>query len=511
MDINNDEISEKNKEYEDDADKEVLEFAYSMSKRNNPDYQLLHQIMKEKDTIRRKFKKKDVSMWLDNPANNEENLRNVHLFLLNQSMFYKRLINYFSTILTFDHILVPLGCNKTKFKSKRFKEDYYSALNFLETVNIKDQFTAIIKTLVGEGIGYYFLRETENDLVFQKMPSKHCKIVGKNNIGYEYAMDMSYFNNKESQLKNYPLEIKRAYERYKKSKNGSAKFQKFNNAVAPVFKFDEDTVVAIPPFIALYYDIFDLFDFKDIIKNRMLLDNWKVLFQRIPMDTNKNANKNANKGSFKFDLKRATYFHNAVKKNLPKGVTVVTSPMEITGVNTERTQGKEGMLNYAENSFYNSAGVSNLLFNSEKTGSIGLKYSIQVDEMFVLGLYRQPERWINYKLKSKTKENKFKVIFPDLTRFNQEEKLDTYLKTAQFGFPKSLVACAMGVTPNEFKWLTDFENAMGLIEELKPLNSSHTATDKKGVGREKKGLNDNPADSTVVGQDNESNDDKAGV
>lgn len=507
MNINNDEISGKSKEYENNTYKEVLEFANSMGKRNNQDYQLLNQILKEKDSIYRKFSKDDVSRWLDNPSNNENNLRDVHLFLLNQSMFYKRLINYFSTILTFDYILVPLGNNKTKFKSKLFKEDYYSALNFLEALNIKDRFTTIIKTLVGEGIGYYFLRETENDLVLQQMPSRYCKIVGKNNIGYEYAMDMSYFNNKESQLKNYPLEIKRAYERYKKSKNGSAKLQKFNNAVAPVFKFDEDTVVAIPPFIALYYDIFDLFDFKDIIKNRMLLDNWKVLFQRIPMNTNKDAKKN----SFMLDLKNATQFHNAVKKNLPKGMSVVTSPMEITSVNTERTQGKEGMLNYAENSFYNSAGVSNLLFNSEKTGSIGLKYSIQVDEMFVLGLYRQPERWINYKLKSKTKENKFKIIFPDLTRFNQEEKLDTYLKTAQFGFPKSLVACAMGLTPNEFKWLTDFENAMGLIEELKPLSSSHTATDKKGVGKEKKDLNDNPADSTVVGQDNESNNNRAGV
>lgn len=507
MDINNKETLQENKEYENDTYQEVLEFAYSVGGINNQDYRLLNQILKEKDSIHRKFSKDDVSRWLDNPANNEDNLRDVHLFLLNQSMFYKRLINYFSMILTFDHVLIPITNNKTKFKSKIFKEDYNSALDFLEMMNIKDQFSTVVRNIVGEGVGYYFLRETKNNLVFQSMPSKYCKIVGKNNIGYEYAMDMSYFNGKESQLGNYPLEIRNAYKKYKKSKNSNARFKKFNNTVAPVFKFDEDTAVAIPPFIALYYDIFDLFDFKDMIKNKMLLDNWKILFQRIPMDTNKDAKKN----SFMLDLKNATQFHNAIKKNLPKGMSVVTSPMEITSVNTERTQGKEGMLNYAENSFYNSAGVSNLLFNSEKTGSVGLKYSIQVDEMFVLNLYRQFERWINYKLTLRTTENKFKIIFPDLTRFNQEDRLDTYLKTAQFGFPKSFVACAMGLTPNEFKGLTDFENSMGLIEELKPLQSSHTSTEKNDVGRQKKDINDNPADSTIIGQDNESNDNRAGA
>ena len=65
-------------------------------------------------------------------------------------------------------------------------------------------------------------------------------------------------------------------------------------------------------------------------------------------------------------------------------------------------------------------------------------------------------------------------MFPDITYFNRQEKTDSYFKMAQFGFPKSLVACAMGLTPFEFKGLNDFENATNLIEELRPLQSSHT-------------------------------------
>lgn len=500
-------LTKKEEEEQKEIYNQVLNFANSVGGRGNPDYQLLNQILKEQETVYRKFTKDEISRWLDSPSNNENNLRKVHLFLLDQSMFYKRIINYFSMILTFDHLLIPIVNEKKNYKTKAFKKDHFLALEFLEKIKIKDQFLNIMKKVVGEGVGYYYIREAKNDITFQDMPSNYCKIIGKNNIGYEYAMDMSYFDNRLDQLLNYDIGVRNAYKRYKNSKDRKSKFQKFSNTIAPVFKFDEDSVVATPPFIALYYDIIDLFDFKDMIKNKMLLDNWKILFQRIPMKNDKDAKKN----DFMLDLTNATQFHKAVKKNLPKGMSVVTSPMEITSVVTERSQGKEGMLGYAENSFYNSAGVSNLLFNSEKAGSIGLKYSIQVDEMFVLSLYRQFERWINYKIRLKTEENKFKILFPDITRFNQEDKIDTYLKTAQFGFPKSLVACAMGLTPNELEGLIEFENATGIIEKLKPLQSSHTSAEKNDVGREKKGLNDNPADSTIVGQDNESNDNRAGA
>ena len=110
--------------------------------------------------------------------------------------------------------------------------------------------STVVRNIVGEGVGYYFLRETKNNLVFQSMPSKYCKIVGKNNIGYEYAMDMSYFNGKESQLGNYPLEIRNAYKKYKKSKNSNARFKKFNKQL---HQFNlMKTAVAIPPFSTIF-------------------------------------------------------------------------------------------------------------------------------------------------------------------------------------------------------------------------------------------------------------------
>lgn len=470
---------------------QMLQFMKQVT--NNLDYKLLNQILKEQDVINKKYKKEDVAKWLDNPSNNEASLRKVHLYLLGQSMFYRRIIDYFASILTFDYVLIPMCKNPKDLESTAFQKSYYNTLDFLEKFNIKDQFIRMMKQITGEDVGFYFLREEKDTITMQKMPTDYCKIVDFNNIGYVYAMDMSYFDKNGVNIENYANEVKQAYKLYK---NKGDKLQRLENTTAPLFKFNENTAIVTPPFISLYYDIFDLMDFKELIKNKALLDNWKILFQRIPMKNDKDASIN----NFLIDLDTAGQFHNAIKQNLPqKGVSVVTSPMEVSSVITDKNQSQNSLLEYAETSFYNSVGVSNLLFNSSNSGTIGLSYSVKTDEMFVINLYRQFERWINYQINSRTgKKFTFKVMFPDITYFNRQEKTDSYFKMAQFGFPKSLVACSMGLTPFEFKGLTDFENAMNLVDTLIPLQSSHTgnnASDDVG-GRPQKAegdLSDNGA------------------
>ena len=52
-----------------------------------------------------------------------------------------------------------------------------------------------------------------------------------------------------------------------------------------------------------------------------------------------------------------------------------------------------------------------------------------------------------------------------------------YLKTAQYGYPKTAVAAVMGIDTIDMIHLSDFENnILGLDTVMKPLNSSYTQT-----------------------------------
>ena len=81
-------------------------------------------------------------------------------------------------------------------------------------------------------------------------------------------------------------------------------------------------------------------------------------------------------------------------------------------------------------------------------------------------------------------------MFPDLTVYNRKEQLATYMQTAQYGFPATLVACALGLNTNELVGMSLIENEfLNLNEILQPLQSSHTqsandqSNDKEDRGR----------------------------
>lgn len=65
-------------------------------------------------------------------------------------------------------------------------------------------------------------------------------------------------------------------------------------------------------------------------------------------------------------------------------------------------------------------------------------------------------------------------LLPTTTIF-QSDSVDMYLKSAQYGYPKTLVAAALGLDDIDLLQLSDYENKrLKLDEKLVPLNSSFT-------------------------------------
>ena len=147
-------------------------------------------------------------------------------------------------------------------------------------------------------------------------------------------------------------------------------------------------------------------------------------------------------------LKSVKVFHDNIKSVLPEQIGLISSPMEIEDFSFER---KNNALKNSEvdakDGIFDSAGISSGLFNSGDKSSVTLNRAIEVDESIMFGVLRQFERFFNRRLGQVTSRTyTFKVIFPDLTVYNEDDMLDKYLKTAQHGFPKSLVASAMGLS-----------------------------------------------------------------
>ena len=130
-------------------------------------------------------------------------------------------------------------------------------------------------------------------------------------------------------------------------------------------------------------------------------------------------------------------FHNNIKSVLPSQIGLISTPMKwrffFEPKNVE-------LRIWSDEEIFSGAGISSGLFNSGNKSAVALNRAIQTDEAMMFRLLRQFERFFNKRLKQKvTSTYEFRVIFPDLTVYNRDDKLDVYLKTAQYGFPKTLV------------------------------------------------------------------------
>jgi hypothetical protein len=170
---------------------------------------------------------------------------------------------------------------------------------------------------------------------------------------------------------------------------------------------------------------------------------------------------------------------------LPSWVGLVLSPMKVNEYAFNKTSNTNTIDTVAksESSFFRAAGVSELLFNSEKSSSATISSSVKTDEEIVFSIHRQVERVINKKLKQESGNYKFKVNIIDTTIFGMKDYLDNLLKASTYGAPLKLIICSMfGFSPSDTYGMTLLEEILGIVDKWKPLKSSSTMSSSENEG-----------------------------
>lgn len=128
---------------------------------------------------------------------------------------------------------------------------------------------------------------------------------------------------------------------------------------------------------------------------------------------------------------------------------------------------------------YSSAGVSQLLFNSEKSSSATIGNSVRIDEEIVFAIHRQIERVVNKKLKEQSGKPVWKINILDVTVFNQEKYLDNIIKASTYGAPVKLaIPSILGFSPSDTQGLGVLEDILDIVNTWQPLKSSNTQSGK---------------------------------
>ena len=178
---------------------------------------------------------------IKNPMDNNMEIRHLSREIYSTSGLYSNIVDYMTSLLTLDRIIISKSENRKKRKDNKLKAEIC-----LKKIKDKEFIRDMLFRAMLDGIAVSYLETSKNPTNNQKfindfdvksicevnsknfnisvcnLPADYIQIVGIKNGSYQVAFDLNYFTNctgekLESKLRRYPKEIREAF--YKRSKN----------------------------------------------------------------------------------------------------------------------------------------------------------------------------------------------------------------------------------------------------------------------------------------------------
>ena len=421
---------------------------------------------------------RDIEIALKYPKQGWKILLAVSEQLMRISPHYFRMNNLYSNMALFRWGL-DLYDIKENIKADSLKRTYSTLAAKLESMNLKHEFSKIMKVIPSQDIYCGLVFENQSDFFIQQIDYKICELHQIQDGLYNFRIDLTQI--KAQNLDAYPHYVQRAYIDLR---DGVAKSQWY---VPPAdkqvcFKLNSQWTFPYPILIGLIKDILDLEVYKKLKLQSARTDNYKAIAVEVPIDettVDKPLLTPETLGIFAEINRESMADDIGLLHTLGSGAT----PISFKDSSNTRNNVSDAI-----DEIYNSSGITKELYNGSSSGT-AVTLSIENDAGFIYGLYRQFERWVNRWIKIR-KYNKpaFKFWFYllDMTIFNKDSVTTSFKDSLAIGsttIDKYMAALDMTPSRTLGSYLThevifDFRN------HFIPLQSTYnSSSDSNGAGR----------------------------
>lgn len=431
------------------------------------------------------FTHDEIRMMLE--SGDPETIRELSKYFVRFSGTYGRPLQYYATLLNYGYIVVPHY--DIDSRPKKMKNAYKKISKYIKALNLDYVLPKINLTVLSEGIYFGLLIEDEDERPsFYKLPARFCRSRFLDGDGLPILeLNCQYFDNVTSNeierkaiLKLFPKHVAARYNS-RKQKDTWVEILAADGGMC--FFFNEDQT---PPFASATMAAKDLEDARKREAKRDEKELQKLLIHKLPIDKTD--------GELLFTLPEAAVLHESICNMLDDNDTidVLTTYADVTLEGVQDTEAAAAsstarMQKYL-NGVYEDLGTSAVLFNSDGA-STSLTFSIKKDISLMYYWSKQYELAINAFLRRKAKNDQlyFSIKFLPTSSIFRKEDVDMYLKTAQYGYPKSTVATIIGLDIVDLAQVTDFENnVLHLEKSMIPLQSSYTSSGKENSSSSEK-------------------------
>lgn len=431
---------------------------------------------KNKTTSLSRYNKETMLSWLENPGTktNAKNLRTASMYLYNASNHYQRLINYYAGLMNWSYYITPIAFEPDKVKEDTFRKQYYKVAQYLEESNIPHEMYKMCVAALRDGAVYGVFRKGKNSSFIQKLDPQYCQITSVIDGTYGFSYQMSQV--KEEDLETwYPPEFTAMYNDYKA---GKGEWQEVPMDVSFCLKADDSIDdYTIPLFASVMPLLLDIQNYMALQETATELQNYKLITGEVPLNED---------GTPKIDWPLVQMYANHIMNALPAQVGLAVAPWKLEAINLSQQSANNDVdiVSRSIDNFWTTSGTPPTLHGSAIETSGGLALAITADEMVSERLMLQAERIFNRFLKTMGGSVMFKIQFLPVTKYNQDKMVKMYKEGSTYGIGKTLYYVAMGIPQYDIAGLTYIENNISHLENLTPLQSSHTMSgDSAETGR----------------------------
>ena len=420
--------------------------------------------------------------------------------------FYRRIILYYATLLTYNGLLIPNPKNGKKLSTPHIEKRYYSAMDYVDDNFTSDLFVSWSTQILTDGAFYGILIKVDkNDFSLLSLPNCYCRTRFKDVAGRDIVeFDVKYFNSiqdsedRKKALLVYPKFVSKHYQAYRKGLTKSS-WVKIPTDVGICFNITEDER---PLFLNIIPATIQYDSAVDTERERDLEEIRKIIVQKVP---------HLSDGTLLFEPDEAAEMHTGAVSMMKgnKNVSVLTTYTDVDAIvsKTGADTASNSIMIMRQN-IYSEAGASAEIFSPSGVQSVATSISNDTALMMILAnkFSNFITRIINSIFGNGNIDFRYK-IFP-VNYYQRSDFITDSLKMAQAGYSWLLPNMAIGMTQKELINIKELENeVLSLKDILIPLSSSYTQSgaqqDDEGGAPEKK-LEDK-AEKTIENEDSINN------
>jgi len=474
-----------------------------------------------------------IKLWLANPIKYQTEILDLSDLLYAPEGIYKTLVNLTSNMATLDNYLQPTKSTMRKLnlelKAKikfdelgnpidqeafdkilnNFENEFDTVRDYIENIDIKKTGRRIIESIVRYGAYCGFEKNDGNFPYLWDLPIKYIRLYSILGGQYKVELNFKYFDDlsRDNELSEfawgvYPSEIKVLYDRYKKNpdKLRYPEWQPLPSEKVCCIKLggDNDTF-----FLPLYSQLFtELFLLNDLIDEEIESSrDQKLKMVSIKFPTDEES------GIPLVEPEVVSSWVDVVSQGLPESVCVVGSPYKLEEISFKSVQNeKESLAEFAKSMAYMQAGANPLLLGGSSTNSsVGVTQNLVYIQSNVFSILDKIQSWFNYRISNVNLRKKytFKLNIWKITWYNQTEAIEQEYKLTSIGGSLSVLSSKVGHTDCDYDATLQYENLTKSKDNWRAPVNMNQATNSDNTGGAP--TTSTPSDSTIIGQDKESN------